>query len=129
MKGQFPLAASDVTAVLATLGIEQPALSRDRYELDDLITELIEPHPDLHAARVHKRRRRYVIDECMVELTEITAAGAPSRRRARECPDTELLKATVDKLGLHERRNVCVAKGLKTMLGIGAEVFGVIDVG
>src|SRR5690349_6234260 len=77
MKGQFPLAASDVTAVLATLGIEQPALSRDRYELDELIAELIEPHPDLHAARVHKRRRRYVIDECMVELTEITADGAP----------------------------------------------------
>jgi len=129
MKGQFPLAASDVTAVLATLGIEQPALSRQQYELDELIAELIEPNPALHAARVHKRRRRYVIDECMVELTEIAADGAPSRTAAAESPDTALVKATVDKLGLHDRRNVCVAKGLKTMLGIGAKVFGVIDVG
>src|SRR3954452_425002 len=63
MKGQFPLAAGDVGEVMATLGAAGGALARERYTLDELIAELIEPKPDLHAARVHKRRRRYVIDE------------------------------------------------------------------
>ena len=79
MKAQFPLAADDVTAVFTTLNVDVPALGREHYELDELIAELIEPNPDLHAAAVHKRRRRYVIDECMVEMTDIATADAPVR--------------------------------------------------
>src|SRR3954453_16680179 len=124
MKGEFPLSAGDVGEGMSTLGAAAGTLTRERYTLDELIAELIEPNPDLHAARVHKRRLRYVIDECMVELTDITADGTPSRTVAAESPDTALVKATVDKLGLRDRRNVCVAKGLKAMLGIGAQVFG-----
>ena len=129
MKAPFPLGAGDVAAVLTTLGVDVPELSRDGFELDQLIAEVIEPNPDLHAARVQKRRRRYLVDECMVELTDITADTVPSRTVAAESPDTDLVKATVAKLGLQDRRNVCVARGLKAMLGFGDEVFGVIDVG
>ena len=78
---------------------------------------------------MHKRRRRYVIDECMVEMTEIATGGSSTRTVAVESPDTALVSATVAKLGLQDRRNVCVARGLKAMIGFGTQVFGVIDVG
>jgi len=129
MKGEFPLARDAVEAVLTTLKVAIPDLSRDRYELDQLISELIEPNRDLHAAAVHKRRRRYLIDECMVEMTDIATGGVSKRTVAVESPDTALVVATVAKLGLQGRRNVCVARGLKAMSGFGAQVFGVIDVG
>jgi len=129
MKAQFPLATADVAAVLTTLDVAVPALGREQYELDELIAELIEPNPDLHAAAVHKRRRRYVIDECMVEMTEIATGGSSTRTVAVESPDTALVSATIARLGLQDRRNVCVARGLKAMIGFGTQVFGVIDVG
>ena len=129
MKAQFPINADDVAAVLTTLAVDVPALGREQYELDELIGELIEPNPDLHAAAVHKRRWRYVIDECMVEMTEIATGGSATRTVAVESPDTELVAATVAKLGLQDRRNVCVGRGLKAMIGFGTQVFGVIDVG
>lgn len=129
MKGEFPLAAADVSTVLTTLGVQSPTLDRERYELDRLIADLIDPNPALHAAHVHKRRRRYLVDECMVELTDITADGTAARTVAAESPDTALVQRTVEKLGLQHHRNICVAKGLKTMLGFGSQVFGVIDVG
>ncbi len=129
MKGEFPLPASDVAAVLRTLKPHVTQLERRQYELEQLIHELIEPDADLHAARVHKRRRRYVIDDCMVELTDISADGVASRTVAVESPDTALVRTTVARLGLGDRRNVCVARGLKTLLGVGDAVYGVIDVG
>ena len=116
MKAQFPLAADDVAAVFSTLNVDVPALGRRQYELEQLIGELIEPHGDLHAAAVHKRRRRYVIDECMVEMTEIATGGVSQRTVAVESPDTALVLATIAKLGLQDRRNVCVARGLKAMV-------------
>jgi exopolyphosphatase/guanosine-5'-triphosphate,3'-diphosphate pyrophosphatase len=129
MKARFPLSADDVAAVITTLGVAVPPLGRERYEFDELIGELIAPNPDLQAAAVHKRRRRYVIDECMVEMTGITTGGSTTRTVAVESPDTELVIATVARLGLEDRRNVCMARGLKTMIGLGTQVFGVIDVG
>jgi exopolyphosphatase/guanosine-5'-triphosphate,3'-diphosphate pyrophosphatase len=129
MKAQFPLAADDVAAVLTTLDTALPDLGREHYQLDQLIAEIVEPNPDLHAAAVHKRRRRYLIDECMVEMTDIATGGVSQRSLAAESPDTALVVATVTKLGLHDRRNVCVARGLKAMIGFGTQVFGVIDVG
>jgi exopolyphosphatase / guanosine-5'-triphosphate,3'-diphosphate pyrophosphatase len=129
MKGQFPLDAADVEAVLTTLNVDIPPLRRERYNVDQLIGELIEPDPDLSAADVHKRRVRYLIDECMVEMTEIATGGSSTRTVAVESPDTALVSTTVEKLGLQDRRNVCVARGLKAMVGFGTKVFGVIDVG
>jgi exopolyphosphatase/guanosine-5'-triphosphate,3'-diphosphate pyrophosphatase len=54
----------------------------------------------------------------MVELSEITAGGRSTRTIAVESEDPELVSATVRELGLADRANVCLARGLKTMLGI-----------
>ena len=86
MKHPFPLPASDVSAVLTTLAVAVPALAREQYTLEQLISELIDPNPDLHAAAVHKRRRRYLVDECMVEFTDVTVDGVDRRTVAAESP-------------------------------------------
>jgi exopolyphosphatase / guanosine-5'-triphosphate,3'-diphosphate pyrophosphatase len=78
---------------------------------------------------VHKRRAHYLIDQCMVELTELSADGSTTRTIAVESPDPALVSATVSTLGLDGRRNVSFARGVKALLGFGAQRYAVIDVG
>jgi exopolyphosphatase/guanosine-5'-triphosphate,3'-diphosphate pyrophosphatase len=129
MKAAFPLAADDVASVYGALNVPVPRLERAAYSLDEVERELIDVAPALRAVRVHKLRRRYVIDECMVEVTDLTAEGASTRTVDVESPDPELVTATIAKLGLAGRSNVCLAKGLKALLGFGARRYAVIDVG
>jgi exopolyphosphatase/guanosine-5'-triphosphate,3'-diphosphate pyrophosphatase len=46
-----------------------------------------------------------------------------------ESPDPDLVIRTIERLGLAGRPNVCVARGLKSLLGWGPRRFAVIDVG
>jgi exopolyphosphatase/guanosine-5'-triphosphate,3'-diphosphate pyrophosphatase len=129
MKAGFPLPAERVADVVTALNVPVPDLARDAYTLEQLEAEVVQPNPDLLAVRVHKRRNRFTVDDCMVEVTEIRANDVPSRTVAIESPDPALVSATIRKLGLEGRRNVCVARGLKTLVGVGATRFAVIDVG
>src|SRR5690349_11338500 len=72
LKAAFPLAAHDAATMFAALEVDLE-LAKASYTPQDLVADVIDPDPRLLAARVHKRRARYVIDECMVELTEIRA--------------------------------------------------------
>jgi exopolyphosphatase/guanosine-5'-triphosphate,3'-diphosphate pyrophosphatase len=67
---------------------------------------------------VHKRRVHYRLGGCMVELSEVAAEGRSTRTIAVEAEDPELVTATVRELQLAGRPNVCLARGLKTMLGL-----------
>jgi len=129
MKATFPLSADDTAAVLSALGVTARSDLRASYALDEVERELVDPDPDLRSARVHKRRARYTVDECMVELTDVRANGSTTQTMAFESPDAELVWATVRKFGLDGRRNVSVARGLKALLGFGTRRGAVIDVG
>ena len=127
MKAAFPLAAPDAATMLAALDVDDVELAKASYAPQELLADVIDPDPRLLAARVHKRRVRYVIDECMVELTDIRADHTSTQTVAVESPDPALVTSTVERLGLGGRRNTCVARGLKLLLGFGR--FAVIDVG
>jgi len=129
LKGLFPLGADDLRTVLDALGVPVPELTREAYTLEQLVDEVVGPSPALAAVAVHKRRVHYRLDDCMAELSEVTAGTRSSRTIAVEAEDPELVAATVRELQLAERPNVCVARGLKTMLGIEPVRFAVIDVG
>jgi len=49
-------------------------------------------------------------------LSVISSGGRSIRTLVVEGEDPELVAATVRELGLHDRPNVCLARGLKTML-------------
>src|SRR5581483_3203476 len=81
------------------------------------------------AVAVHKRRVHYRLGDCMAEVSELTAGGRSTRTIAVEAEDPALVAGTVRELQLGDRPNVCVARGLKTLLGLDPVRFAVIDVG
>src|SRR5262245_33022592 len=100
MKAAFPLPATNVAAVLATLRMAAPSLVRATYTLDELLAEVIRPHEDLRAVEVHKKRRHYTVGGCMTELTEMRVGQGTTRTIAVESEDPARVLATVHDLGL-----------------------------
>lgn len=130
MKAGFPLSATDVEAVLEALGVPGlPSPARAAYPLDDLMNEVVGPHPDLVAVDVHKRRERHTVGGCMAELTEVSSGTSSTRTVAIESEDAQQVIAAVRELGLAARPNVSFARGLKTLVGFGDERYAIIDVG
>jgi exopolyphosphatase / guanosine-5'-triphosphate,3'-diphosphate pyrophosphatase len=120
MKAGFPLAAADVGAVFASLGVEGPSLERAEYTLAQLLEEIVQPHADLRTVDVHKHRRRYTIGGCMTEWTDVRADGRSTQTIAVETEDPASVIATVRDLGLDSRPNTNYPRGLKALLGFGA---------
>jgi exopolyphosphatase/guanosine-5'-triphosphate,3'-diphosphate pyrophosphatase len=121
LKAPFPLAADDVSAVLAALKLPAPGLEQASYTLNELL--------ELSGARavgVHKLRRRRDLDGCAAELTDLDAGSAAVRTIAVESEDPERVVDAVRSLGLPLQPNTCVARGLKALVG---RRFAVIDVG
>jgi exopolyphosphatase/guanosine-5'-triphosphate,3'-diphosphate pyrophosphatase len=122
LKASFPLAPDDVRFVLDALETPAPELDHEAYALEDMAT-LTRPVP------IHKHRIHYRINGVLAEITQLSTGTASTRTLAVEGEDPERVFDTVRRLGLAERRNVSVARGIKTLLGIGAQRYGVIDVG
>jgi exopolyphosphatase/guanosine-5'-triphosphate,3'-diphosphate pyrophosphatase len=78
---------------------------------------------------VHKRRVHYTVSGAMAEISELSTDGASTRTIAIESEDAALVSAAVRDLGLGERDVVCMARGLKALVGFGGTRFAVIDVG
>ena len=126
LKAQFPLTAANVRFLLATLRVAGPPPERIVHAAGELV-ELF--GAGVLAVDVHKRRRRYTIGGCMAELTDLSADGRATRTIAIESEDPARVNAVVRELGLGSRRVVCMARGLKALVGLGARRYAVIDVG
>jgi exopolyphosphatase/guanosine-5'-triphosphate,3'-diphosphate pyrophosphatase len=129
MKAGFPLTRSEAGSVLTALNVAVPDRRRETYTLDEFISELVQPNPDLRTVEVRKRRTRYVVDECMVELTEIRADGSSTQTLALESVDPSTVAWTIGRLGLDGLSNVNVPRGLKALVGFASHRYAVIDVG
>ena len=122
MKAAFPLDASAVGEVLATLGVAGGGAVAT-------FDELVAASSELQALPVHKRRTRCTFGGCMAEVTEMRTDAGARRTIAVESEDPARVLPVVRELGLAGRPNVCVARGLKALLGIGSRRYAVIDVG
>jgi exopolyphosphatase/guanosine-5'-triphosphate,3'-diphosphate pyrophosphatase len=120
MKAEFPLPGAGVHDVLAALGAAAPVLDRSAYTLEELIAEVIVPSPDLRAVEVHKHRDHFTVAGAMAELSAIRAEATERRTIAVESEDPALVVTAVRELGLPLEPNVCLARGLKAMVGFGA---------
>ena len=119
IKAEFPLPAAGVQDVLAALGATATPLERPTYTLEELIAEVVDPNPDLRAVDVHKHRDHFMVGGAMAELSAIGAEGKTTRTIAVESEDPGLVVAAVQELGLPLQPNACLARGLKTLLGLG----------
>jgi exopolyphosphatase / guanosine-5'-triphosphate,3'-diphosphate pyrophosphatase len=129
LRGSFPLSAADVATVLDALGVTGRKPERDTYTLEQLVADLVQPDPDLAGVAVHKRRAHYEFGGCMAELSEVSAGGRSARTIAVEAEDPSLVSAALRELQLADRPNVCLARGLKSLIGFESVTFAVIDVG
>jgi exopolyphosphatase/guanosine-5'-triphosphate,3'-diphosphate pyrophosphatase len=129
LKAPFPLAADDVASVFATLAVPAPPLERGEYMLEQFLEELVAGRAGLLALPLQKHRSRHTVAGAMAELTEIRTAGGGTWTVAAESEEPALVLDAVRELGLQARRIVCVAAGLKALVGFGARRYAVVDVG
>ena len=128
LKASFPLGVADVAAAFEALHEPLPTLSRTAYTLTEFLGELVEPSGTIRVVSVHKRRVRYTIDDCTGELSDIDVPGRHTRTLAVEDEDRAALIAAVTALGLVDRVNTSVPRGLATLVDEPLR-YAVIDVG
>ena len=119
MKSGFPLPAAEVAKVCAALDVA-PLSPREVYTLEQVQAELTHPSRGVRAVRVHKRRQRYTVGECLAEMTELTADGHAIRTVAIEFEDPARVHAAVQEMGLGQFENLSYPRGLKRLLGLPA---------
>ena len=129
LKATFPLTAADVAFTFEALRQPLPPLTLETYSQAVLVDELVKPDPAVRLESVHKRRVRYRFDECMVELTDIAVDDRHTRTLAIEAEDPDAVWAAVRTLGLGDRVNTSVPRGLMALIGDERPRYAVIDVG
>jgi len=115
-KSPFPLDRRSLEVLFGAWGLALPRLTRESYSLDGFLSEIVAWHPSLTAVHVGKQRQGFTIDECIVEIAELTFDGAPLRTIAVEMPDAARVMDTVRSLGLSRYENVNYVKALKRFL-------------
>lgn len=129
IKEGFPLAATEVSKVFDLLEIAPPPLDRASYTLDQLLSEVISPLPQISAVPIHKRRVRYTLHGCMAEVTDLEVDGVPMRTIAIESEDPNAVVAAVNATGMQSLMNHNFVRGMTTILEDRAVRYAVIDVG
>jgi exopolyphosphatase / guanosine-5'-triphosphate,3'-diphosphate pyrophosphatase len=127
LKATFPLTAPDVAAAFEALRQPLPPSARNAYSQQEFLDELV--RPGVRVESVHKRRVRYRFDECMVELTDIAVGDLRTTTLAIEAEDPVAVWASVTSLGLRDRVNTSVPRGLLALISRERPRYAVIDVG
>jgi exopolyphosphatase / guanosine-5'-triphosphate,3'-diphosphate pyrophosphatase len=128
MKAGFPLPAAEVPRVFDALGVLAPPLTRDAYSLDQFLAELVEPSDAVRVVRVHKRRQRYTLADCMAEVADLEVDGRVARTIAIESEDSAAVIAAVRGVGLDGHSNTSYPRGLAAPVTESSR-YAVIDVG
>jgi exopolyphosphatase/guanosine-5'-triphosphate,3'-diphosphate pyrophosphatase len=129
MKEEFPLSADVVRHVLDMIEVSAIDLDRERYTLDQLLSEVIAPHPEVAAVGIHKRRARYTIEGCSAELTDLIVDGRPLRTIAIESENPSAVLSAVRVAGLVGHLNHNFVRLLTALLEDEGPRFGVVDIG
>jgi exopolyphosphatase/guanosine-5'-triphosphate,3'-diphosphate pyrophosphatase len=129
LKKPFPLDAAEVSIALSALGVPPGDLGSSSFTLDELLSGLVRPNPSLTALEVHKRRSHFHVGGCMTEVSEISVGGQSAHTVAVEDENPALVSATLRELSLSDLPNVCVTRGLKTLVGFDPVRFAVVDIG
>lgn len=113
MKAGFPLPATAVDQAFRAWGLEPPAGGLAPRTPAEFLRDLIAPQASLAVVRAEKDRQSFAIDECIVEIADVTLDGTPLRTIAVEMTDPDRVWRTVNALGLATFDNVNYVKALK----------------
>ncbi len=118
MKGQFPLPVSEIEKVFKCFKVAAPKFERDEYTYEQYLNELIGSSKLLKAVNVHKQRTGYTINNCIVEIAEVTVDGKTIKTAAVEAEDPIAVINTVKELELNQFENINYIRGLKNLSGM-----------
>ena len=119
MRAEFPMQMEILRDDLfPALRAAVPEFNRSEYTLEQLLEDIMRPHPELVLARVFKRRFGYMINDCISEIAELLINGAAIKTAALESTDIETVLQVKQKLGLHEFENVNYLLAIKRILGM-----------
>lgn len=116
-KAEFPVDAAVLTDDLFPLLGVAPALDRKTYSLSELVDEVVEPHPDLAAVDVTKRRQMYSADACQAEVSEVSIGDRVLQTVAIESTDLDALREVRARLELDTYDNVSYPRAIRDLLG------------
>jgi exopolyphosphatase/guanosine-5'-triphosphate,3'-diphosphate pyrophosphatase len=120
IKASLPLFPEDTRRVCAVLGIGAPDSAPDSYSLEDLLQELGREGLRVAPVAVHKKRHRFTLRGCMVEVTEVRTEAQESRTLAVESEDPNSVLSLLRELELSQLRNTSYPRWLWTIAGSGA---------
>jgi hypothetical protein len=119
MQAEFPMKMEILRDdVFPVLGAAVPQFNRSEYSIEQLLDDIMIPHPELVSARVLKRRFGYMINGCISEIAELLINGAAIKTMAVESADIEAVLKTKEMLGLQEYDNVNYVMAIKRILGM-----------
>jgi hypothetical protein len=119
MKGVFPMGADQIRSeVFPAFGVTIPEFNKDTYTLDEYLSELIQPHPDLLAVHVMKRRFAFTINDCIAEIGDVYINGAKIRTANLESVDTDAILEGMQMVGLSEYKNINYLMAIKRVTGM-----------
>jgi hypothetical protein len=119
MKGSFPMRTATIgEQVFPAFSVAPPPLARGEYTLQQLLDEVVRPHPSLVAVEVFKRRFGFTVNGCITEHAEVWINGAGLQTVAVESVDTDALLRAMQMLGLEEYENVSYLLAIKRVIGM-----------
>lgn len=118
MKGTFPLPVSEIEKVFKCFKVALPKLERSEYTFQQYLDEVINKSKLLKAVNVHKKRTGFTINNCIVEIAEVTVEGKIIKTAAVEMEDPALVIKTVKELELDSFPNINYLRGLKNLVGM-----------
>ena len=118
--GKFPLKAEVIKSVVfPALGVESPVFGREKYTLDQFISEVLSVDPDLAVAYVLKTRHAYTVGGCITEIAKIKVNGASIKTICIEAEDLELVVKAKEMIGIDEdMENVSYPLAMKRVMGL-----------
>ncbi len=117
MKGEFPIAKEIlINDVFPAFKVEMPALTQDRYTLDEFLA-MIEAHADLQGIKVHKQRFGYMVNNTICEVGNVLINGAKVVTINSESTEVEDILKTMEDVHLSGVENINYLQAIKRIIG------------
>lgn len=118
MKGEFPMKKEVLTQeVIPAFQVEMDELTKEEYSLEEFLA-MIDAHPELESARVHKQRFGYMVNDTICEYGYVMINGAKVATINSESTEIEDIKKTISDVGLDGNENINYLQAIKRVTGM-----------